>query len=233
MLTVAYLCLATLVMGAGYLYPMPQSGALGAVLSIAPYILAGGLVPLIIVSTSAHVLVMTTAVIGTFFWLQQHPIALAGQSTTAGLLTASVVTPLLITGCCFVSHRGWFSAWDGALLVVFAGVAFACGWDIQREASFISSLDERLLTPTVHGSYLLLPPLGYGLYALALGVVLVRGSMTRNSKAFALHTAIFLVSLAALSLLPLDNTLLTLACSFLIILILHTVSQVYGMAFID
>jgi len=78
-----------------------------------------------------------------------------------------------------------------------------------------------------------LPPLGYGLYALALGVVSVRGSMTRNSKAFALHTAYLLVSLAALSLLPLDNTLLTVACSLLIILILHTVSQVYGMAFID
>ena len=233
MLTVAYLCLATLVMGAGYLYPIPQSGAVGAVLSIAPYILAGGLVPLIIVSTSAHVLVLTTAVIGAFFWLQQHPIALAGQSATSGLLTASVVTPLLIAGGCFVSHRGWVSARDGALLVVLTGVAFACGWDIQREASLIASLDERLLTPTVYGSYLLLPPLGYGLYALALGVVSVRGSMTRNSKAFALHAAFLLVSLAALSLLPLNNTPLTAACSLLLILVLHTVSQVYGMAFID
>ena len=172
-----------LVMGEGYLYPIPQSGGVGAVLSIAHYILAGGLVPLIIVSTSAHVLVMTTAVIGAFFWLQQHPMALAGQSATSGLLTASVVTPLLIAGGCFVSHRGWVSARDGALLVVLTGVAFACGWDIQRGASLIASLDERLLMPTVYGSYLLLPPLGYGLYALALGVVSVRGSMTRNSKA--------------------------------------------------
>ena len=233
-LIVAYLCLATAVMGAGYWYPVTQSGALGAVLSLAPYILAGGLAPLIVVSTSARVLVMTAVVGGAFYWLQQQPLNLAQQSAIqTGLLTASVLPPLLIAGCCFISHRGWFTPRDMAIVAITAGLAIGWGWDIQREASFTASLDARLLAPAFHGSLVLLPPLGYGLYALALGVVSVRSSMTRNSKEFALHIAFLIVSLAALSLLQLTNTLLTVACSLLLILILHTASQVYGMAFID
>jgi diguanylate cyclase (GGDEF)-like protein len=234
LLTIAYLCLAAVIIGVGYLYPVPQSGALGAVLSLAPYILAGGLVPLIVVSTSARVLIMTAVVIGAFYWLPQEPFNPAQLSAmSSGLLTGSVVTPLLIAGCCFISRRGWLTSRDMVVVAVTTALATGCVWDIQREASFIGSLDARLLAPAFYDSFVFLPPLGYGLYALALGAVSVRGSMTRHTKEFALHAAFLIVSLAALSLLPLINTLLTVACSLLLILVLHTVSQVYGMAFID
>ena len=234
MLTAIYLCLAAAAIGAGYFYSIPESGSINVVLSLSPYILAGGLIPLIFVSTSTRVLVMTAGVISSFFWLQHHPVEPPQNGIhRTNLVIFSALVPLFICGCIFLSRRGWLTSRDVIVLAALAAMGITVGWDIQRETSYIGSLDSRLLTLVVYSEFLILPPVSYGLYSITFVMVLVRKRMSQNSDEFALLFAFLLISLIATSLLPSPNTVLAAACSLLLILIIHSASQVYGMAYID